>query len=144
MSAKNFIPYSQFLRLCCLCSEDSLKSGYPASHCCRHRAQQIDRESALHVSQKENDNRIPFILTFHPHDHTVKSIPLKSLKLLQNDPDTGRIFSQPPLISLKRDKNIDDFLVRSAFQTSDQPKIFKCARARWKICPFIRNVENVL
>ena len=42
-------------------------------------------------------------------------------KLLQNDPDTGRIFSQPPLISLKRDKNISNFLVRSAFQTSDYP-----------------------
>ena len=31
---------------------------------------------------------------------------------LQNDPDTGRIFSQPPLISFKRDKNIGNFLVR--------------------------------
>ena len=31
----------------------------------------------------------------------------------QNDPDTGRIFSQPPLISLvKRDENIANFLVR--------------------------------
>ena len=30
-------------------------------------------------------------------------------KLLQNDPDTGRIFSQPPLISFKRDKNIVTF-----------------------------------
>ena len=37
----------------------------------------------------------------------------------QNDPDTGRIFSQPPLISFKRDKNIGNFLVRSAFQTSN-------------------------
>ena len=34
--------------------------------------------------------------------------------LLQNDPETGRIFSQPPLISLKHDKNIGNFLVRSA------------------------------
>ena len=34
------------------------------------------------------------------------------MKLLQNDPDTGRIFSQPPLISFKRDKNIGNFLVK--------------------------------
>ena len=43
----------------------------------------------------------------------LKSIILKNFKLLQNDPETGTIFSQPPLISLKRDKNIGNFLVRS-------------------------------
>ena len=32
-----------------------------------------------------------------------------NFKLLQNDPDTGRIFPQPPLISFKRDKNIGTF-----------------------------------
>ena len=155
---KNSIPYSQFLRLRRLCSDDSdfsLKSeemceffgkrGYPASvvEASHHRAQQIDRQSALQTSQKENSNRIPFTLTFHPHNHAVKSIILKNFKLLQNDPDTGRIFSQPPLISFKRDKNIGNFLVRSAFQTSEQPGTFKCARARCKTCPFICNVEKL-
>ena len=64
-------------------------------------------------------------------------------KLLQNDPDTGRIFSQPPLNSFKRDKNIGNFLVRSAFQTSNQAGTFKCTRARCKTCPFICNVEKL-
>ena len=63
-----------------------------------HRAQQIDRQSALQTSQKENNDRIPFTLTFHPRNHAVKSIILRNFKLLQNDPDTVRIFSQPPLI----------------------------------------------
>ena len=57
---------------------------------------------------------------FHPHNHAVKSIILKNFKLLQNDSETGTIFSQPPLISFKRDKNIGNFLVRSSFQTYDQ------------------------
>ena len=91
---KNSIPYSQFLRLRRRCSEDSdfsLKSeemceffdkrGYPASviEAGHHRAQQIDRQSALKTSQKENSNKIPFTLTFHPHNHAVKSIILKKL-----------------------------------------------------------------
>ena len=91
---KNPFPFSQFLRLHRLCSEDSdfsLKSeemcdffdkrGYPASvvQAGHHRAQQIDRQSALQTS----------------HNQAVKSIILKSFKLLQIDPDTGRIFSQP-------------------------------------------------
>ena len=113
------------------------KRGYPSSvvQAGHHRAQRIDRQSALQTSQKENNDRIPFTLTFHPHNHAVKSIILKNFKLLQNDPDTGRIFSQPPLISSKCDRS--NFLVRSAFQT------FKCARARCKTCPFIRNVEKI-
>ena len=35
------------------------------------RAQQIHRQSALQTSQKENYNRIPFTLTFHPHNYAV-------------------------------------------------------------------------
>lgn len=51
--------------------------------------------------QREND-RISITLTFNPHNHAVKSIILINFELLQNDPNTGRIFSQPLLISLKR------------------------------------------
>ena len=122
------------------------KRGYPASvvEAGHHRAQQIDRQSALQTSQRDNNDRIPFTFTFHPHNHAVKSIILKNFKLLQNDRDTGRIFSQPPLISFKHDKNIlGNFLVRSVFQTSDKPGTFKCARAQCKTCPFICNVEKI-
>ena len=51
--------------------------------------------------------------------------------------------TQPSLISFKRDKNIGNFLVRSSFQTNDQPGTFKCARSRCKTCPFIHNVEKI-
>ena len=99
---------SQFLRLRRLCSDDSDfsekseamcqffdKRGYPVSvvQAGHHRAQQIDRQSALRMAKKENTDRIPFTRTFHPHNHAVKSIILKNFKLLQNDSETGNIFS---------------------------------------------------
>ena len=77
---KNSIPYPQFIILSLLCSEDSDfslkseemrdffdKSGYPTSviQAGRHRAHQIDRHSALPTSEKENNDRIIFTLTFH-------------------------------------------------------------------------------
>ena len=142
---KNSIPYSQFLRLRRLCSDESdfskkskemcqffEKRGYPASviQAAHHRAQQIDRQSALQTSQKEKNDRIPFTLTFHPRNNPVKAIILNNFKILQNDPETGAIFSQPPLISFKRDKNVGNFLVRSAFKTIEKPGTFKCARSR--------------
>ena len=43
----------------------------------------------------------------------------------------------------KRDKNIGNFSVRSSFKTNDQPGTFKCARARCKTCPFIRNTNKI-
>ena len=89
--------------------------GYPDSvvNTAQHRAQQIDRQSALQTPQKEKNERIPFTLTYHPHNLAAKNIILKNFKLLQNDNKTERIFSQPPLVSFKRDKNIGNFLVRS-------------------------------
>ena len=42
-----------------------------------------------------------------------------------------------------RNKNIGNFLVRSAFQTSEEPGPFNCARARCQTCPFICNVEKL-
>ena len=71
-NVKDSIPYSQFLRLRRRCSEDSdfsLKSeeicdfsvdksqGYPASvvQAGHHRAQQIDRQSALQINVSEGE-----------------------------------------------------------------------------------------
>ena len=56
------------------------KRGYPVSvvQAGYHRAQQIDRQAALQTAEKENTDRIPFTLTFHPQNHAVKSIILKN------------------------------------------------------------------
>ena len=154
---KNSIPFSQFLRLRRLCSDDSDFSNKSEEMChffknrgcpdsvvntAQHRAQQIDRQSALQTSQKEKNERIPFTLTYHPHNLAAKNIIFKNFKLLQNDNETGRIFSQPPLVSFKRDKNIGNFLVRSVLKSDDQPGTFKCARKRYNTCLFIHNADK--
>ena len=64
------------------------KRGYPASvvQAGHHRAKQIDRQSALQTSHKENNDRIPFTLTLHPHNHAVKSIILNTLNYFKMIP----------------------------------------------------------
>ena len=109
----------------------------------QHCAQKFDRQSALRTSQKEKNERIPFTLTYHPHNLAAKNIILMNFKSLQNDSETGRIFSQPPLISFKRDKNIGNFLVKSVLKSDDQPGTFKCARKRCNTCPFIHNADKI-
>ena len=81
---KKSIPFSQFLRLRRLRSDDSDfsekseamcqffdKRGYPVSvvQAGHHRAQQIDRKSALQTAEKNNTDRIPFTLIFHLHNN---------------------------------------------------------------------------
>ena len=66
------------------------KRGYPDSAVTtgKHRAQEIDRETALQTSQNEETNRIPFTLTYHPQSLAVKNLVLKNFKILRNDPET--------------------------------------------------------
>jgi len=52
-------------------------------------------------------------------------------------------FSQPQLISFKRNKNIGNFLVRSVLKSDNQPGSFKCSRKRCNTCPFIHNAEKI-
>ena len=142
---KSSIPYSQFLRLRRLCSDDtdfSEKSeelcqffkarGYPdpVIHNSKHRAQSVHPQSAPLSSHNKLEGRIPLTLTFHPHNISVKNIILKNFKLLQHDPTTAEIFAQPLLSSYKRDKNLSNFLVKSTLKSDHQPGTFKCARVR--------------
>ena len=155
---KNSIPYSQFLRLQPLCSDDidiSEKAeemcqffktrGFPdpVIHNNKHRAQSVHPQSAPLSSHNKLDGRIPLTLTFHPHNISVKNIILKIFKLLQHDPTAAEIFAQPLLISYKRDKNVSNLLVKSTLKSDHQPGTFKCARVRCRTCPFISNVNKI-
>ena len=151
-SERLWILFSKFFRLRRLCSDESdfdskceemcqcfKERGYPNSAVTtgKHRAQEIDRETALQTSQNEETNRIPFTLTYHPQNLQSKMSFSKTSKF------SIHIFPLPPLISFKRDKKIGNFLVRSAFNPDNQPGTFKCTRTRCKTCPFISNMVKI-
>ena len=68
--------------------------GYPDSTVTtgKHRAQEIDRETALQTSQNEETDRISFTLTYHPQNLAIKNVILKNLKILRNDPELKTYF----------------------------------------------------
>ena len=68
------------------------KRGYPDSAVTtgKHRAQEIDRETALQASQNEETNRIPFTLTYYPQNLAIKNDILKNNKAAQMRPDQSR------------------------------------------------------
>ena len=54
----------------------------------KHRAQEIDPEIAVQTSQNEENDRIPFTLTYHPQNLAMKNTILKNFKIHRNDPET--------------------------------------------------------
>ena len=107
---------------------------------CNHkqtpRPRNRPRDRTTNFTERRNRQN-SFTLTYHPQKLAIKNVILKNFKILRNDPETKHIFSIPPLISFKRDKNLGNFLVRSAFKFNSQPGTFTCKRTRCKTCPFI-------
>ena len=155
---KDSIPYSQFLRLRRLCSKDSdfnskcdemsnffSERGYPDSILSKalNRVQNVNRESALESSASDNEERIPFTLTFHPNNLAARNVVLRNFKILQSDPETAPIFPNPPLVSFKRDRNLRNSLVRSSLPSNLEPGTFNCSRKVCNTCPFISSKTHI-
>ena len=148
---KDSIPYSQFLRLRRLCSEDSdfnskcdemsnffSERGYPDSNLSKafNRVQNVNRDSALEPSASDNEERIPFTLTFHPNNLSARNAVLRNFKILGSDPETAPLFPNPPLVSFKRDRDLRNSLVRSSLPSNLEPGTFDCSRKVCNTCPF--------
>ena len=139
----NSIPYSQFLRLRRLCSDDTdfstkaeemmsffIQRGYP-SHILDAALTRASNTSNQ-PSKDANANRIPLVITYHPTNSKIVRILMKNYKLLQECPDTMEIFKELPIVAYRRDKNLSDILVHSADPAQPtQPGTTTCSR---RIC----------
>ena len=154
----NSIPFSQFLRLRRLCSDDRdfeskceemrlffVNRGYPQSLISDALAKvsNISRISALTPKTPASSDRVPFTFTFHPTNKPLKSIVRRNFGLLESDTRTAQIFNEPPLISCKRARNLRSFLVKSTLPSDKEPGTFRCARSRCNTCPFICSQTTV-
>ena len=106
---KNSIPYSQFLRLRRLCSDDSdfsnksqemcqffEKRGYPASviQTAHHRAQQTDQEHLRDVEKNDKDASKPVARHFNLPNHFKEHMSICGLSLHQGTTDSRKNLEQ--------------------------------------------------
>ena len=119
--------------------------GYPDNILSKafNRVQNVNRESALEPSASDNEERIPFTLTFHPNNLAARNAVLRNFKILQSDPETAPIFPNPPLVSFKRDRNLRNSLVRSSLPSNLEPGTFDCSRKVCNTCPFINSKTHI-
>ena len=121
------------------CVHFFLRRNYPAHVIDRalSRVSNIDRITALTPTARTSSNRIPFTLTHHPINNSVKPIINRNFFLLQSDTTASDIFSERPLFSLKRDRNLRSILVKGVFRSSSDPGTFCCKRKVCNTCPYI-------
>jgi hypothetical protein len=155
-TTKDSIPYSQFLRLRRLCSDDDdfraqaasmatffRSRGYPANivEAAQQRASGVTRREALEPSRTDesNEDRTILVLTYHPHNIAIKNILMKNFNIIQDDPDLRQIFPKPPLVAYKRDTSLRDHLVHTTHRQAmnTQPGNSPCRQLGCKTCPFI-------
>ena len=163
---RNAIPFSQFLRLRRICSDDGdydimsaemtsffENRGYPRSLIAksRQRAREISRERALRKSDREHriqrSRKVPLVHNFHPSNHEVKKILLTNFRILRGDPTTAHIFNNQPLCVHRRETNLRHILVHSTFasrpeQDQAPPEAFPCNRPRCRTCNFTAKTDT--
>ena len=153
---KNSIPYSQFLRLRRICSDEIdfdekskemtaffRERGYPSRIIkgARDRVLITPREDLIQeqVDASEQQTTLPLVLTFHPQNKLVKNIITRNFHLLRDDRDTGAIFRPLRILcACRRDTNLRDSLVRSSFNDATAASVdrgtFPCGRTRGNTC----------
>ena len=61
------------------------------------------------------------VLTYHPLNERIKKILLRNFNILSGDPETRKVFSQPPLVAYRRDSNLHDVLLRNSDSSQLNP-----------------------
>ena len=93
--------------------------------------------STLHTSIPTSHNesthtKVPLVLTYNPFNVETRRILLDNFNILSSDPETRRIFPEPPLVLNQRERNLGDILVHSA-DASPSPTVagsLPCQRPR--------------
>ena len=162
-SCKSSIPYSQFLRLRKICSDDSdfnidsarmetffKARGYPnvLIRRGRERASTISRAEILKSDAASNitNDRVPFVTTFHPSNLVAEKIISGNFQILREDGTTRNIFTKPPLKAFRRAKNLKVLLVRSSLPRDlpqQSPGPFPCNRTVCHTCPHVNSSSTI-
>jgi len=152
---KGAIPYSQFLRLRRICSDDTdsvnrateMKEyfrarGYPDKLVNNDLKKVSTARSTLLTPTSHNEstsNKVPLVLTYNPFNVGPRRILLDNFNILSSDPEARRVFPEPPLVSYRRERHLGNILVHSA-DASPSPTdagSLPCRRPRYQTCKHI-------
>ncbi len=164
---RDSIPYSQFLCLRHICSEDEdfaqrteemkdffFQSCYPQRRLENsfYQVKLIKRSDTLHSNPLDRtSNKIPLVLTYNEVNVKIAGIICKNARILRDNDEVticSIITFLLPLkmigTSFKNDRNLAKHVIRSHLPEDEIPGMFPCGRSRCKTCFQILNTVTVV
>ncbi|CAJ0941151.1 unnamed protein product [Ranitomeya imitator] len=155
---KNSIVYSQAIRYNRICSNPKdrdehfgrlrkifLNQGYHPRTTENQitRATRISRNHLLHYKTKEENNRVPLVVTYNPNLEVLRGAARKLQPLLQKDARLQSIFPDPPLLCFRQPPNLRSIIVKSSLSSLTAAGTFPCNQKKCKTCPFITTTDQI-
>ena len=153
------IPFSQFLRLRRICSDDGdfadqvenmeqffLSRGYPKhiTNRAKTKVAMIPRSESLREKDpSESTGIIPLVIPYHEFGRKVSHIVHKNAKILAKSRDIGCLFDNNILTAYCNTKNLKERLVHSKLLSNEIPGTFACGSSKCKMCSFVLNTDCV-
>ena len=79
---------------------------------CYNKASGIDRKDLIQYKEKNANNRVPFVITYHPAFSNLSSIVREHWTTIQKHPELCKIFKETPVLAFRKPKSLKDILVR--------------------------------
>ena len=138
-SCKSSVIYSQALRYCRIITdhtklkeqldilkENLLRRGYQLSQIHKNfrKATQYSQSELLNRSNFPETKKqiLPFITHYNNTNIQISRILRTHWHIIQDDPTVNWLWHQPPILAMKRNKNLKDFLVHTNLVISTPPK----------------------
>ena len=154
---KTGIPYAQALRLRRICSTPAafekraadltkyvVYRGYQEKFVRDqiNRARVLEREELLAPRPKATNNRIPFVVTYHPGLPNIGGILRELHPFLHYSERCKQAIKDVPMMAFRRPKSLQDYLVRAKLRPLDQNTsgnrgTLKCTSNRCDVCNYL-------
>ena len=150
---KDNIPFSQFLRVRRLCSQDEdfrarcseLTQHLRERDCptdiittALQRVKQLPRAKTLQYKPRANTHRVPFIITYNPRNPPFRHWFQELLPHLLSSTRMQQAVPEPPILGERNSGSLRNMLMPSALPPStddhQSPGCFACGKARCVVC----------
>ena len=153
------IPFSQALRIKRICStagktkqrlgqlKNRLKKrGYKQQviNGSFKKADQFNRNELLQYREKRKNNRVPFVITYHPSLRNLPGIIREHWKSVERNSDLSKMFPEPPVMAFRKPSSLKNLLVRAEMSrpTTAVGECCPCGNARCKTCKQIQSTST--
>lgn len=153
------IPFSQALRVKRICSTEAKTKQRLGELRCHlkqrgynnknisigfNKANNISRDQLLQYREKKTNNRVPFVLTYHPAFKDIARTIRERWTTIEKHHQLSKIFPEPPVMAFRKPKSLKDQLVRAEMSSRSRQsgQCCICGDGRCMTCDHIQHTQH--